>query len=79
MYSKVSLSRTLLIDPADAAEGGVWQDPPEYFDQIVWPAYIKAHEDVANVDRMTVVNPDDGDLTNAFEVTCEAIDAFLKS
>lgn len=23
--------------------GEVWQDPPFYFDQIVWPAYVEAH------------------------------------
>lgn len=69
----------MLIDPADAAEGGVWQDPPDYFDQIVWPAYVKAHEHVEDVDRITLVHPKDGDLTDAFEATCEAIDAFLKS
>lgn len=23
--------------------GEVWQDPPFYFDQIVWPAYLEAH------------------------------------
>ncbi|TIC38122.1 P-loop containing nucleoside triphosphate hydrolase protein [Wallemia mellicola] len=28
------------------AEGDVWIDPPFYFDDIVWPAYIKAHKDV---------------------------------
>lgn len=31
------------VDPDDAAAGGVWVDPPNYFDQIVYPAYVKAH------------------------------------
>ncbi|EGG01825.1 uncharacterized protein MELLADRAFT_50002 [Melampsora larici-populina 98AG31] len=43
----------------NTAEGETWVDPPEYWDQIVWPAYLVAHEhmfvgkDVANgpVDR----------------------------
>ncbi|PWN93170.1 P-loop containing nucleoside triphosphate hydrolase protein, partial [Acaromyces ingoldii] len=26
------------------AEGTVWQDPPGYFDDVVWPAYVLAHE-----------------------------------
>lgn len=26
--------------------GGVWEDPPNYFDQIVYPAYVKAHEHI---------------------------------
>ncbi|BGP57217.1 ribosylnicotinamide kinase [Rhodotorula sphaerocarpa] len=25
------------------AEGGFWQDPPEYWEKCVWPAYLKAH------------------------------------
>ncbi|KAF5361035.1 hypothetical protein D9756_005035 [Leucocoprinus leucothites] len=35
-------------------EGDTWRDPPQYWEKIVWPAYIRAHkhmfegEDVAN-------------------------------
>ncbi|GJF00105.1 nicotinamide riboside kinase [Phanerochaete sordida] len=25
------------------AEGALWQDPPAYWEQIVWPAYVRAH------------------------------------
>ncbi|KAI9600635.1 hypothetical protein H4Q26_000424 [Puccinia striiformis f. sp. tritici PST-130] len=25
------------------ADGMTWQDPPGYWDQIIWPAYLKAH------------------------------------
>ena len=25
-------------------EGALWRDPPEYWEQIVWPAYVRAHE-----------------------------------
>ncbi|KAN0064367.1 ribosylnicotinamide kinase [Thecaphora frezii] len=28
------------------AEGTVWQDPPGYFDAVVWPAYVEAHQNV---------------------------------
>ena len=31
-------------DPDAAAAGDVWTDPPEYFDKIVYPAYVKAHK-----------------------------------
>lgn len=24
-------------------DGEVWEDPPSYFDEIVWPAYLDAH------------------------------------
>ncbi|KAL4252620.1 P-loop containing nucleoside triphosphate hydrolase [Abortiporus biennis] len=28
------------------AEGALWRDPPHYWEQIVWPAYVKAHAGV---------------------------------
>ncbi|KAA1476809.1 P-loop containing nucleoside triphosphate hydrolase protein [Dentipellis sp. KUC8613] len=28
------------------AEGGFWRDPPGYFEQLVWPAYVAAHEGI---------------------------------
>lgn len=28
------------------AEGTVWQDPPTYFDDVVWPAYVLAHHNL---------------------------------
>ncbi|KAL0579764.1 ribosylnicotinamide kinase [Marasmius crinis-equi] len=27
------------------AEGSLWRDPPSYWEQIVWPAYLEAHRD----------------------------------
>ncbi|CCA74079.1 related to NRK1-Nicotinamide riboside kinase [Serendipita indica DSM 11827] len=27
-----------------SSEGSLWQDPPGYWDDIVWPAYLKAHK-----------------------------------
>lgn len=27
-------------------EGTFWQDPPQYWEQIVWPAYVRAHKDL---------------------------------
>ena len=43
LQSKSLLSRSpLKADPNDAAAGGVWTDPPNYFEQIVYPAYVKA-------------------------------------
>jgi nicotinamide/nicotinate riboside kinase len=27
-------------------EGALWRDPPHYWEQIVWPAYLRAHRDV---------------------------------
>ncbi|KAH8107811.1 P-loop containing nucleoside triphosphate hydrolase protein [Cristinia sonorae] len=28
------------------AEGGFWRDPPNYWEQIVWPAYVDAHKGI---------------------------------
>ncbi|KAK7685223.1 hypothetical protein QCA50_011586 [Cerrena zonata] len=28
------------------AEGALWKDPPHYWEQIVWPAYVAAHKDI---------------------------------
>ena len=27
-------------------EGALWRDPPNYWEQIVWPAYVRAHTDM---------------------------------
>jgi nicotinamide/nicotinate riboside kinase len=27
-------------------EGSLWRDPPHYWEQIVWPAYVNAHRQV---------------------------------
>lgn len=27
-------------------EGSLWRDPPLYWEQIVWPAYVAAHEEM---------------------------------
>ncbi|KAK4688140.1 hypothetical protein P7C73_g1972, partial [Tremellales sp. Uapishka_1] len=76
---------SLLSDPDDAAAGGVWEDPPNYFSQIVWPGYVKAHEHVYRdgdvehgivVDkRIQLVHPGDGaeGMTRALEECCVAV------
>ena len=30
----------------DYIEGALWRDPPHYWEQIVWPAYVAAHQDI---------------------------------
>lgn len=77
------------IDPDDAAAGGVWTDPPQYFPKIVWPAYVKAHqhifesEDVENGDvksgwkgrGLEVMDPKEGpeEMTRCFKRSCEIV------
>ncbi|KAI0076154.1 P-loop containing nucleoside triphosphate hydrolase protein [Panus rudis PR-1116 ss-1] len=31
---------------SDMLEGALWRDPPHYWEQIVWPAYVAAHKDI---------------------------------
>ncbi|WVQ84569.1 hypothetical protein IAT38_006723 [Cryptococcus sp. DSM 104549] len=79
----------VLQHPDDAAAGGVWTDPPQYFEKIVWPGYIKAHEGVFDgVESgplkpewgpegkdLRVISPDEGvaGMTLAFDKSCQAI------
>jgi hypothetical protein len=61
--------------------GDVWTDPPNYFERVVWPRYVQAHEnifekgDVENGEPTGVccLSPKDGDITDAFERSCEEI------
>ncbi|KAK8853338.1 hypothetical protein IAR55_004042 [Kwoniella newhampshirensis] len=66
--------------------GGVWVDPPQYFDKIVWPGYLKAHDHVFDgvetgplkeewSRRLILLTPDEGEegMTTAFDKSCEAI------
>ncbi|KAG8828922.1 ribosylnicotinamide kinase [Serendipita sp. 399] len=43
-------------------EGSFWRDPPGYWDDIVWPAYLKAHRRIfanGDVDNGAPVTPKD--------------------
>ncbi|WWC91858.1 uncharacterized protein L201_006805 [Kwoniella dendrophila CBS 6074] len=66
--------------------GGVWVDPPGYFEKIVWPGYVKAHSSIFEeiekgpvkqewADRLRVVQPGEGEegMTLAFNEACEAV------
>jgi nicotinamide/nicotinate riboside kinase len=81
----------LKSDPDDAAAGGVWTDPPNYFEQIVYPAYIKAHEQIfengdieqgavrSDWEGLQVLQPLEGpdEMTRCFEKSCEIIQMAL--
>jgi hypothetical protein len=77
-----SIPNVDMVDPDDAAAGGVWVDPPNYFSRIVWPGYVKAHQgifedgDVENgrpLSGITLLEPLDGDMTDVFEAACKTI------
>ncbi|BEJ15182.1 hypothetical protein CspHIS471_0409490 [Cutaneotrichosporon sp. HIS471] len=70
----------------DAAAGTVWEDPPGYFDNIVYPAYVKAHVgvfkggDVEDGDAhpdsgVVLIHPPHGEegMTAALGEACEAL------
>jgi nicotinamide/nicotinate riboside kinase len=78
-------------DPDDAAAGGVWEDPPNYFEQIVYPGYVKAHEKIFEGDvengpvrkewaGLKVLVPKEGTegMTMAFNQSCIAIDQYIR-
>ncbi|TYJ54034.1 hypothetical protein B9479_005298 [Cryptococcus floricola] len=58
------------IYPDDAAEGGVWTDPPDYFDKIVWPGYLKAHSHVLDGPGLTQLKPEWGPKGLDLHVIC---------
>ncbi|CAK9780150.1 P-loop containing nucleoside triphosphate hydrolase protein [Cutaneotrichosporon oleaginosum] len=70
----------------DVAAGTVWEDPPGYFDNIVYPAYVKAHAEVfrgADVEEgdvepdsgVVLIHPPHGEegMTEALIEACEAL------
>lgn len=78
----------LTPDADEAAAGGVWEDPPNYFDNIVYPAYVTAHAGVFQDDDVEngAVNPSSGvmlidlpegeeGMTKALREACATIEA----
>ncbi|KAI5118192.1 hypothetical protein M0805_005547 [Coniferiporia weirii] len=67
------------------AEGTLWRDPPQYFEQIVYPAYIRAHERVFSggdveagapsgfVERLVLIETEKTSIDKVFEEACGAI------
>jgi len=80
----------LKADPDDAAAGGVWTDPPHYFEQIVYPAYVKAHEQIfengdveegqVKSEGLHVLQPLEGrdEMTKCFQESCGIIQRALE-
>lgn len=66
----------------------IWEDPPGYFDKIVWPAYVSDHgylfesiEAIENGDVTKVVSTDaviiDSEHSSMDEMLVKAVDAIL--
>lgn len=73
-----------------SAEGVVWEDPPQYWEKVAYPAYIKAHRELfqgGDVERgpltgrvpgMHVLEAEGLSMTEVFEQACEIIMASLR-
>jgi len=35
-----------LMEVQSDPEGSIWRDPPRYWEQIIYPAYVEAHSDL---------------------------------
>lgn len=84
MSSLSSQADTHAIVQSDP-EGALWRDPPHYFEQIVYPAYVRANKrvfvdgDVENgapsgfVERLLLVDAERMSIETVFDKACEAI------
>jgi hypothetical protein len=64
-------------------EGALWRDPPNYWEQIVWPAYIEAHKHVfengnweggassGKVEDLLIIDELEAGMTRAVDEVCE--------
>ncbi|KAG6821014.1 hypothetical protein H0H93_007904 [Arthromyces matolae] len=71
------------------AEGSLWRDPPNYWEQIVYPAYVEAHRDVFingdiekgqpgdKVKGLIVLNSLDISMTEAVSDVCRIVETIL--
>jgi len=67
------------------AEGELWRDPPDYWEQIVWPAYIEAHKHIfedgnwesgassGNIEDILIIDELEAGMTRAVNEVCEKI------
>jgi len=66
-------------------EGALWRDPPNYWEQIVWPAYIEAHKHVfengnwesgassGNIEDLIIIDELETGMTRAVNQVCEKL------
>ncbi|KAF7362119.1 Fumarate reductase [Mycena venus] len=71
------------------AEGTLWRDPPQYWENIVYPAYVDANRDVfedgdvekgkptAKVEKLVLLDSLEMSMGDAVSRSCEVIAAFL--
>ena len=91
-YPSHSVCLILTIVQSDP-EGSLWRDPPNYFEQIVYPAYLKAHarifkdgdtdngDPTDKVENLLVINTNlsDGSVVGMDEIFDRASSAILEA
>lgn len=82
-----SFFRGVQTDP----EGELWRDPPNYWEQIVWPAYIEAHKHIfengnwetgassGNIEDFLIIDELETGMTRAVNEVCEKMKRFVYS
>ena len=72
-------------------EGELWRDPPNYWEKIVWPAYIEAHKHVfengdwengassGNIEDLLIIDELETGMTRAVNEVCEKIKQVVHS
>lgn len=91
-----SLSASFLSPPSICGvqsdpEGALWRDPPNYWEQIVWPAYIEAHKHVfedgnwesgassGNIEDLMIIDELEIGMTRAVNQVCEKLRQVVSS
>lgn len=72
-------------------EGALWRDPPGYWEDIVWPAYVDAHKDLfidgnvesgqlsgEKVPNLVLLETLQMSPTDSVAKSCDVIRAFLE-
>ncbi|KAG9007551.1 ribosylnicotinamide kinase [Tulasnella sp. JGI-2019a] len=78
-------ARRLARSGYHTADGSLWRDPPNYWEQIVWPSYVRAHQGIfeggdvehgesnGKVRDLVVLHGETLTMTELFEKACEKI------
>ena len=72
-------------------EGSLWRDPPDYWDDIVYPAYLDAHKDIfvdgdvehgrltSTVSELILIEGLEISMSDAVEQCCSVLKGMVES
>lgn len=72
-------------------EGSLWRDPPDYWDDIVYPAYLDAHKDIfvdgdvehgrltSTVSELILIEGLEISMSDAVEQCCSVLKEMVES